>query len=497
MNYIYALLTALLFLMVTALSAQEAVLSEAERAEDVHVFSETLLGVHPGLDIYRQQAEIDSLLQALENQTTSIDLSGFYRLLLNTITQIDDGHTDLLSGKRYAEVYPYFRQLLPLQVEIIEDDIYITQVYAKEVVIPQYARILSVNGFSAPQILDVLYAHTPSDGGNIGFKACYNTAVFSQQFAKLITYGDTYHLQYLVPGEDAVKTVELPAMNEEQMKSQDFDEIPLAFELNPSENYAKLTVNTFQYLLMQRAGIDFHDFIEESFAAIRKEKVENLIIDLRNNYGGDNILAITLYSYLTQGSFQAMAPSYTKLDNKVSVSSYSNYPNGKFRFLQTHDVNPLANGWYELSNGIDSKSSYDSDYIYRAGRKKPQQITRNKFSGKVYCLISGMTFSAASNFASLLSREKRAIFVGSETGGASGSFCGGGFYTVTLPNSRFRLQVPFMKRRVAGIEQHDGIGVQPDFVIVEDLEMIMAGEDQACLQVLKLINAARVNSPEH
>jgi C-terminal processing protease CtpA/Prc len=239
---------------------------------------------------------------------------------------------------------------------------------------------------------------------------------------------------------------------------------------------------------MRKAGLDYHELLKDSFKELKKRKVGNLIIDLRENYGGDNILAVALYSYLTAGSFTAMAPSLTKLSGVLSVSPQSTFPAGNYPFLRTHKVTPLANGYFELRDGIDSKKEYDSNFIYSGPGNKPTNIGKNKFAGKVYCLTSPLSFSAAANFATLLQRDNRATFIGEETGGAKGAYCGGGYYTVTLPHSEIRLQIPFMHRSVSGLNKNEvGRGVIPDYPVKRTIEDVRAGYDRCFEKALELI----------
>ena len=183
-----------------------------------------------------------------------------------------------------------------------------------------------------------------------------------------------------------------------------------------------------------------------------------------------------------------MSSSLTKLHDTISVSPYSNFPKGNYPFERTHEIKPIENGFYELNNGIDSKALYNSDFIYKGPNKKAENISKNKFDGTIYCLTSGLTFSAAANFSTLLSRNENVLFIGQETGGANGIFCGGGFYTVTLPNSQFVLQIPFMRRCVEGLEvAEQGFRIIPDYTIDKDIESMKKGEDNGLTKAKELI----------
>ncbi|MFK7770989.1 MAG: S41 family peptidase [Saprospiraceae bacterium] len=467
------------------INAQTNLLNQSQIKEDTDILIATLNQAHPGLDIYLNRSEIDSAFNKISSLHKEITFMEYYILLLELITTFGDGHTDLYEGKKFRILYPYLNHTLPFEVTIINDKVYITKDYSEKKSLPLFSEILFINDISIDQILQTLYRLTPSDGNRLGFKKEYIEKIFGRLFSKLFEISEEYNIK-LKQSDNSILTYTVKGIKDKIMHPNQYDKIPLDFKLNKSENFAILTVNTFQYRLMRKNGIDFHKLLKKSFKSIRKNKIDHLIIDLRENYGGDNILGITLYSYLTQGKFKAMSPSITKLRDTISVSKYSNFPNGNYPFLKTHKIKRLENNLFEIKDGIDSKETNDSDYIYKGPKSKPENISKNKFKGHVYCITSGLTFSAAANFATLLSRNDNVTFIGQETGGANGYYCGGGFYSITLPNSKFVLQVPFMKRCVSAAKNHKH-GVIPDFMVDRNLNQLQNKEDLEMQKIKELI----------
>ena len=487
----------LLFLALEIVSAQPTTLSQSQVEKDIDVFVAALQEGHPGLDIHLNPTEVDSLFKAIKTNQNSLELSAFYTSLVQTVASIQDGHTDVYEGSLYRKAYPYLQNTLPFDFWIIDGQVYISNAYENSVEVPLFSQVLSINGKSMDQILDALYALTPADGNNVGFKEAYTEKILSRQIAKLIGFAAVYEVEVRYP-DHAVKTIQVRGINDTLLHQNRDDDPPLHFELNSTENYALLTVNTFLYRKIMESGIDFHKFLKRHFKALRKSKIENLILDVRENYGGHNMLALTLYAYVTQGKFKAMLPSLTKLHDTTSVSPYSNYPDGEYPYLQRLEGAPLENGMYELRNEVDSKVSYDSDFIDIGPNKRPQNISKNKFKGSVYCLTSGLTFSAAANFTSLLSRNENVTFIGQAPGGANGVFCGGGFYLVTLPNSGFQLQIPFFKRCVSGFENSPNSWDEIlDYPIEKELESRIKGEDTALNKAKELIKLSPINPILH
>jgi len=486
MKKLFFLLTFLI--LCCEINAQTDKLSQAQIKEDTDIFINALKEAHSGLDIYLKQSEIDSLFDNLKNLKGKLSLKDYYTSLLGLISTFGDGHTDLSEGKLFRESYPYLKHTLPFEFVIINGRVYISKDYSTEKSVILFSEVLAINGISIEQILKTFYKLTPADGNRLNFKEKYNEKIFGRLFPKLIELSDEYEIKVKNP-DNSSSTHTVQGIKDNLIHANKYDKIPLNFELNKKENFALLTVNTFQYRLMVEAGIDFHKLLEKSFKSLRKSKIDHLIIDLRENYGGNNILAITLYSYLTQGEFKAMSPSITKLADTISVSKYSNYPKGNYPFLRTHQIEKIGKGLFEVKNGIDSKPNYDSNYIYKGAKSKPKNISKNKFDGQIYCLTSGLTFSAAANFATLLSRNDKVTFIGQETGGAKGYFCGGGFYTVTLPNSKFVLQIPYMKRVVSGAEENKG-GVIPTILVEQNPKQLQNKIDSEMLKAKEIIKSA-------
>jgi len=478
----------LLFLNGKVFFAQTELLSLSEVKEDTDIFISALQEAHPGMDIYLSSSQVDSIFDECSKNLDAFTLREFYLHLSGVMAAIQDGHTDLRSGTLYKTVYPFFENTLPFEIKLLNEKAYIIYNHSDNKDIPLYSEIIEINQIPTEQIIQKLFDITPADGGSSVFKERYNEKIFGRLYPKL--FGPTEHYTITLKQPDQfIKKVIVSGISDDIIHQQKEEPPLLSLNLNKDTHTAILTVRTFQYGWMAKNGFDFHRFLKKSFRSIKKNKIKHLIIDLRDNYGGDNILAVTLYSYLTQGEFKAMNPSITKLKDTFSFSTYSNFPKGNYPFMRNHQLTEIDSGLFELSEGIDSKAIFDSDYIYKGPKSKPENISKLKFTGQVYCLTSGLTFSAAANFATLLSRNENATFIGEETGGSSGTFCGGGFYLVTLPNSQFRLQIPFMRRSVYQSSPSQQ-GIQPDYTVLQSIQTIQSEEDPVLLKAKDLIREA-------
>ena len=84
------------------------------------------------------------------------------------------------------------------------------------------------------------------------------------------------------------------------------------------------------------------------------------------------------------------------------------------------------------------------------------------FSGKIYLLVNGGTFSAASLLASRMSSLPNVEIVGEETGGDYNGTVAGILPVYTLPNSKIKWRLGLMHIKTINQRSLKGRGVMPD-----------------------------------
>jgi C-terminal processing protease CtpA/Prc len=116
-----------------------------------------------------------------------------------------------------------------------------------------------------------------------------------------------------------------------------------------------------------------------------------------------------------------------------------------------------------------------------------QQPGKPHFGGKVFILINGGSFSTTCEFTSTVHFHKRATFIGEEAGGGYYGNTSGYGTTVTLPNSKLVLNLPFQTYylSVNGYKAADR-SVMPDYPIHYTIRELLAGEDKEMAVALKL-----------
>ncbi|HEX5245417.1 MAG TPA: S41 family peptidase [Tepidisphaeraceae bacterium] len=198
-------------------------------------------------------------------------------------------------------------------------------------------------------------------------------------------------------------------------------------------------------------GDDFPQWIENTFRTIREKGAKSLIIDLRNNGGGEDSYGIMLVSYLTDKPFHYVDRATVRTITWSFQDHWDAKPLSPEQLAHIREglvPNP-AGGYFVTEKLQDS-----------LGLKQPAQTP---FHGKVFILIDGGTFSTAADFCAVAHHLKLATFIGQETAGA---YCGNNSATeptVTLPNSNVRFGLPLCSSWNAVGDESNRHGTIPDY----------------------------------
>lgn len=185
----------------------------------------------------------------------------------------------------------------------------------------------------------------------------------------------------------------------------------------PDSVTAMLTVNGLEY--------GDEEFYRQAFHQLAQRSVENLILDVRRNHGGDARIMNNLLSYLADSSYVFLRKAVSRTPRPFA-SRFARYfdPGITGSFQVTYQPARRVGAWYEF----DFRGDMNRLMEY-------QPTAPERFRGRLYVLMGGGTFSNAANFiAALKMARPKVTLIGRETGGAE-SGCGGNTNKLTLPNS--------------------------------------------------------------
>ena len=204
----------------------------------------------------------------------------------------------------------------------------------------------------------------------------------------------------------------------------------------------------------------FKGFYNETFATLDSLKTKHLVIDLRNNFGGRLNEIDYLYSFLTDKKYSMVNPS--EVNSRVpflKVLMSNTTPLGMKLFVG------LLSPFIAIHNVLKT-SKKDGKLYYKLKSSKENDPNPLNFKGTIYVLINGNSFSASAILSTQLKGNKRAIFVGEETGGAYNGTVAGIGKMYELPNTKVKVKVWFMHIDAPFKVTPDGYGVHPDVEII-------------------------------
>jgi C-terminal processing protease CtpA/Prc len=480
-------------------------LSVEALTDDIRILKEVLETVHPGLYRYTSKPDMDKLFadtkKQLDKPLTEIE---FYKRINPILTAIKDEHTFAVPSDKwwktqigqtsYAGSSPAATgKLFPFFIRIIDRRIYIENNLSDSLSINPGDEIVSVNGQSAKEVLDVLLP-TISGNGNIesfrlrhleqfSLSQTYNR--FMVHYAIFIGTPEVFEFK-IKPRSGTASLYKIPALTSQKIFNNYWrrystvndpkkrKENPLEFKiLNDKAGYLRLSA--FHTPVWSKYNYSYSTEFRTIFKYIADKHIQNLVVDLRGNEGGNSTIAMEALQYLCKDS-------YRPYDYHV-VNNY------RFPALKKYFRDSTA-----MSNFPDEVFIRQTDGTYRSNPaykteswSRPMQPGANNFKGKLYVLTDGATGSAAAIFATLIRvNRKDAVFIGEECGGDMEGPVSGGGTDITLPNSGIKVDIPFIRRviNLNGYQNRKAHGILPDHLVKASPDDLFSNNDP----VLQFIN---------
>lgn len=440
----------ILFTWITTIGQGQRRIPAEELVNDFRILKTTIEEIHP--DLYRYTSKIvldrkfDSLLRTIDRALTDVE---FYQKIAPWVALIKNGHTAIrLSDSYYNQI-----NLLPLRLVEIDKRVYIKTSFSDQASELAGLEIISMNDIAIEDIMKRVIPYVSLDGFNEDAK--YKAAV-EDDLAYYYNYAfgqsEYYELNLRNPRDQREIKKKLKGVSNTEFNFKYSQDTPFPWAIKKVDtlNAVILRIGSFNNLAKKEGKqISFKSFLEHAFDEIKEEKVMNLIIDLRNNGGGELKNAILLYSYLIDNQFQ-----FTKEIEIATVSpptyiQYTDYKKAlKFDSFESKNVIKRDSNMF-LAKHFSMKTNMPSD---------------NNFNDNLYVIINGQTGSSAGSFTAYVHNQKRGKIIGSENRDNYTGFSAGVPVTLTLPNSKIRIYIPLRKFTYATGDDN-GMGVTPDYPV--------------------------------
>ncbi len=468
--------------------------SKAALTEDLAIMRKHLETVHAGLYCYTTKAELDQAFETLESKLydSMTDLE-FYRLLAPLQAQIQNGHTMVIPSESWSRYKVDSLGLFPFEVYWNAGRLHVLKNLSDDLSITAGTEILSINGQSVSAVVEQLLGSITRDGKNITYPTRLMNLGFEHWYADIIGTPSQYQLVIRKSNNKKTEKVIIDALSESDINKHHlvrFDaprvawfarEDPRKLSLSIDGKTARLTVPTFDDEAKSDNGKKKKQFYKWAFAAIKDAQVEDLILDLRDNGGGDPKHQLALLHHLIDEPLKLYKQTYS-ITRSIPDAAY--YPYDKIKTL-----NLLAKLALKKEGNIYTENGNFFARLGGAPSRKPKRPAKDIFRGDLYVLIDGGSFSATGEAAGILKDRNRGIFIGEETGGSDFQNTSGRMPMLQLPNSgvRIRLGLLAFKLNVGG--DNDGLGVIPDHEVRNTIEDMLNGRDAAMEYTLDLIEA--------
>jgi hypothetical protein len=456
---------------------------------DLELLYQGLDKFHSGMYWYTPKDSVDLAFKNAKSKiNTDLNVLEFHKIIAPLVALSKEDHTDIFLPKDIKEEIFLNENIkyLPLIVRFLGTKLY-------------YIRNASDN----PEKIETLEIEKINGETPIEIASKIGNLFASDGYIKTLKYDDLsgfglsryYYYYYGIIENYEIKFKEIPEPI--NLKSSSIGQInmnlkkntnivkekvegdPLQFEIINSKS-ALITINTFHNPEIKNKSKykTLKKFLAFCFYEIKEKSIENIIIDIAENGGGTEGNEGLLYSYFGE-NYQ----KYIKVRAKTQKAILNNGIDKPiklktFGFVEKTFLNKkIDDGSYERKQNIG--------YGLMAYKKSP----KNKFKGKVYVLISPITYSGGSEFSNMMYSQGLAIFIGQETGGSYLGNTSGYRKELVLPHSKIVIDIPALQF-VMNVEPKlpFGSGVKPHYLVIPTINQYINRENVNLEYALKLID---------
>lgn len=447
-----------LLLLLISYSGMGQSMAKTDLLTDLRYLNEAVVHGHPVNYRPTDRVNLDLIVRKAE----AIDRDSIpvfrYRLLLGeALQQIGCLHTSItklpILPKVVTKRYP------PLDLKYLDGKLFVVD-RAKGVSEVEIGdEILSINGVKTATIVEDLLTYLAGDGGGQVFSAEY----LDMQVLGLLGWYFYFPLTYEVKTKN--KTAVLDSYTGTLTPAA--QTTPADAVLTNMQNSLVLKEGVAVLKIASFAKSDI-PFFKSALNEIQKSGSKSLIIDLRDNSGGSRPATVALTRMLVDTTFY-----YSILQPKPHPGRYLDSKGKFFLFLSKlkYNVGDVFKG---------KRTPLGREFTYRYRPNRPT------YQGKMYVITNGFTASASTMLTSWLKQHTEATLVGSQAGGGYNGNNGGGFPTLTLPQSKIEIRFP-VYRLILDHDSEQRRGIVPDVEVQETLEQVLEKGDAEMEAVLALI----------
>ncbi len=464
-------------------------LSVTELLEDFEVVRNAVQLVHPGLYRYNDSVSVARNLGILKTSFQKpLTHAEAFVALSKFIATIQCDHTLVSAYNQEGIINSLIhrqKDKVPFAFEWVENRMILTYNASESSQLEKGDEVVAINKVPVGEILEKLLPYITADGGTVqnkiskaqidGYSFRYNA--FDVLYPLLFPIGaDSIELvlKKAEGGEEVtVRVGTLSRTERSQRLLANYPDFPKA----PDDlwDFKIIDGHTGYLKIGSFATDDFKKdwkaMLKNAFKELKRAKVKQLILDIRENQGGLDDASYELQKYIYQNEVE--------LGGLQSQSRFLVFP---------ETVKPHITTWDYWFYNLKDDEHFEKGRYYVFPRDKDKETikpSKTTFNGDIYMLTSAKNVSGAFYLARLFKKSKNGMLIGQETGGNQNGINGGAILFLKPPNSRININLPVVGSFAA--ETMPDKGIVPDIPIVKTVSDIRTGMDPELNKALEII----------
>jgi hypothetical protein len=448
MKYFSSLFTLLFFFSASSF-CQYKKFSHQQLEADLSFLVKTVENVHPNPyhDISKDKFYklVDSVRQRFSDSMTTVDA---WPLFAKIIASYNEGHSTLsYPDELQQSIHNDSIKIFPVLMKEFDGEFWVARYdLSADSAITTGDRITKINGVAAKELME---RFTSLCGGLSNWRNIQVLRDFSGTLA-LHNINSPYQIEYLHNGEKKEVLIQgIPV-------SQLFAKVAEVRKRNPVQqvqaNYTFTRIDGNTGYLNFRSMKDlpvFNKFLDSTFTDIKNNPVEGLIIDLRQNGGGNSVLGQSLLNYITNKPYRMGAGSKWKVSDEYKA------------FIQSQSTINAVYRSGSFKNYIDKKTGEIISELDSRLTKPGKNDLR--YSENICVLIGPNTFSSANMLTNAIKDYQLATLIGEATGEPGNDY--GELYWNNLPNTQLKFYTCSKQFIRANRDANDPNPIFPDIEI--------------------------------
>lgn len=454
-------------------------LTPAAMRADLAILKAAYEALHPGLDRYLGSARFAARIAELHRWAARDRTAGAWFVELGRLTAaVRCGHSYPNPVNQSDKVMAAIldgRDRLPFAFRWLDRRMVVVRALRDDVSLRPGQVIDAVDGTAAPELLRRMLPLARADGSNDGKRIALMQVDGTGRYGAFDVYRP---LVAPARGDGAVavrsqgRTLLLPAMTDaERQRARPGGNERQGWTFELREGVGVLTMPDWA---MYNSKWDWRGFIDQAVDRLIDEGARGLVVDLRDNEGGNDcgnrLLARVIERPLTLPAYQHLV-------------RYRRSPDALRPYLDTWDSS--FRDWGEAARASERPGFFR---LVRKGESEGAETIEpvgRRFAGKVAVLVSATCSSATFQFALAVKQSGVGTLVGTTTGGNRRGINGGAYFFVRLPGTGMEVDLPLIGY-FPSAPQPDS-GVEPDVRVVPAIADLTAGRDRAMDVATKLV----------